>query len=149
MYLQCICFPQSNKLSFPVKEYIYDHMIISESETVGVLNLREQVLVNASACAWSGNIMDWQVISIQEYIVACTIMFWSHLQINCRFKVGFNRGVSYSYISHLTNKYIRSHLLNQCVGACYLQLPWSMLYTRWFKIQVPLTTFLALHCPKV
>jgi hypothetical protein len=80
MYFQCICFLQSNKLSFPVKKKyiyicIYHHMIISESETVGVLNLTEQVLVNASACAWSGNIMDWQVISVQEYIVACTIMF--------------------------------------------------------------------------
>jgi hypothetical protein len=63
--------------------------------------------------------MDGQVISVQECIIASTIMLRSHLQRNCRFKVGFNGGVSYCYISLLNNKYIRSHLLNQCVGACY------------------------------
>jgi hypothetical protein len=54
MYLQYIYFPQSNKVSFSVIEKeicLYHHMIISESETLGVLNPTEQVLVNASACA--------------------------------------------------------------------------------------------------
>jgi hypothetical protein len=63
--------------------------------------------------------MDQQVVSVQERAVASTIMLWSDHQRNSRFKVSFNGGIFYCYIPLLYNKHNRSHLLNQCVGACH------------------------------
>jgi hypothetical protein len=74
--------------------FIIMNLLNSQSQcnncsAAGGLSPEACILINALTCTLIGNMTDWHVSFIQQTR--------GHLQRNCRFKVGFNGGVSYRY----------------------------------------------------